>query len=96
MVKSGSWKDEWDGMPEYDQRKTEWHCIKVSFNTKEAMEKFSELIGQRVTLQTKIVYYPEKLVESVKGKKYVDESQLPGVHRIEGQSQEQTDEQGSG
>lgn len=69
-----SWRKEWQDMPEYVQDKTEWHCIKVSFTTKEAMAEFAKTIGQNITLKTKIVYYPIKLVGSASGKRYVDES----------------------
>jgi len=64
---------EWVGMPEYIQERTEHHCIKVSFVSKEDMVRFSRLIGQEITLKTKIIYYPTKLVQSSAGKKYKDE-----------------------
>lgn len=69
-----NWREEWKGMPEYIQQRTEYHCIKVSFVTKQDMVRFSELINQKVGLDTKIVYYPDKIVDSAKGKIYIDES----------------------
>ncbi len=74
MTMTKKWQDHWKGMPEYKQEKTEFHCIKVSFGTKEAMQRFAEWCGQTVTLQSKIIYVPEKKSESSKGKTYIDES----------------------
>ncbi len=74
VFENEGWQREWAGMPEYVQRKTEFHCIKISFVTQDDMKKFSTLIGQYVGLDTKIVYYPRKMVESSSGKLYVDES----------------------
>lgn len=61
---------EWVGMPEYIQERTEYHCIKVSFGDKDSMIRFSKLLKANVSLETKILYYPEKQSESSSGKVY--------------------------
>lgn len=74
QIDQHDWKSEWVGMPEYNQKKTEFHTVKVVLTTEDAMKEFSELIGQPVSLKSKIIYYPVKLVDTAKGKRYVDES----------------------
>ena len=64
----------WQGMPEYVQEKTEYHCIKVSFKTKEAMRQMAAFIGQNIDIKTKTIHYPFKMDQSASGKTYDDES----------------------
>jgi hypothetical protein len=63
---------EWQGMPEFvaDDLKA-IASVTVNFLTVEDMNAFSELIGRRITFQTKSVLFPIK--PQVK-KVYIDES----------------------
>ena len=54
------WKDEWKDMPEFIQEDIQpIQQIIVSFETKEDVKKFSELIGQKLTYKTKSIWFPE-------------------------------------
>lgn len=78
FVADKAWEEEWKGMPEYVQMRTEYHCIKVSFVSKEDMNRFANIVGQPLSLNTKIIYYPQKPVESSSEKRYVEESSGDG------------------
>ena len=55
------WKDEWKNMPEFVQEKQEPHAkIIVRFENNEDLQKFSELIGQKLPNKTKSIWFPFK------------------------------------
>lgn len=55
------WIDEWVDMPEFVQdRKKEFSKIIVRFDTKEDLDDFARLIGQRLTTETKSIWHPYK------------------------------------
>ena len=63
---------EWDGMPEFIAEDLKSIAsVTINFLTVDDMNAFSELIGRRITFQTKSILFPIK--ESVK-KVYIDES----------------------
>ena len=67
-----SWRSEWKQMPEYEvQNKEAIKKISVSFETKEDMKMFSDLIGKNITMQTKGIFFP---VIDKPRMEYVDES----------------------
>jgi hypothetical protein len=50
---------EWDGMPEYNQdNQMPFKQVIVSFNNEAALEDFAELMGQKIVMTTKSVWYP--------------------------------------
>lgn len=54
------WKDTWKGMPEYGHKKLEpVQDILVHFATVADRMKFAELLGQRITGSTKMLWYPK-------------------------------------
>ncbi len=56
-----SWRKEWQDMPEYKQRKVmdkPYAQINFKFKTKEDLDAFSKLIGQRLTNKTKSARVP--------------------------------------
>lgn len=54
------WREEWKGMPEFVQEKKEPYAkIIVRIETKEDLEKFAELTGQKLTKKTKSIWFPE-------------------------------------
>lgn len=66
------YKKEWEGMPEFvSEDLKSIAAVTVNFLTVEDMNAFSELIGRRITFQTKSILFPVK--EPVK-KIYIDES----------------------
>ena len=69
------WKEEWTGMPEYIQEKQEpFSKIIFRFKNQDDLNKFSEIIGQKLTSKTKSAWFPE-LNRGVNSKKrYIDES----------------------
>ena len=69
------WKEEWKNMPEFSQENLQpIQQIIISFETKEDVQKFANLINQKVTSFTKSIWYPEIKIEKPSSKRYVDES----------------------
>ena len=63
---------EWQGMPEFvSEDLKSIAAVTVNFLNVEDMNAFSELIGRRITFQTKSILFP--VIEPVK-KVYIDES----------------------
>jgi len=66
------YEKEWQGMPEFvSEDLKSIAAVTVNFLTVEDMNAFSELIGRRITFQTKSILFP--VVKPVK-KIYIDES----------------------
>lgn len=54
-----TWRKEWRGMPEFVQEEQEpFERITVCFNCEEDRVAFSRLVGQTVTENTKVIWYP--------------------------------------
>jgi len=70
-----SWRDEWQGMPEFVQDKIEpYATITVRFANKDDLAEFAELVNQRLTNRTKSIWYPELVRGKHANKRYRDES----------------------
>ena len=68
------WEDEWVGMPEYVQEKQEpFSKIIFRFKDKDSLDKFSNLIGQKLTEKTKSAWFPELKRGLNSNKRYKDE-----------------------
>jgi hypothetical protein len=66
------YEKEWEGMPEFVAEDLKAIAsVTVNFLTVEDMNAFSELIGRRITFQTKSILFP--IMPQVK-KVYIDES----------------------
>lgn len=66
---------EWVGMPEFIQEeKKPYQSIIVRFSSKEDVEEFSKIIGQKLTNKTKSIWHPFKSHWGAIKKKYVNES----------------------
>jgi hypothetical protein len=66
------YEKEWEGMPEFIAEDLKAIAsVTVNFLTVEDMNAFSDLIGRRITFQTKSVLFP--IATQVK-KVYIDES----------------------
>jgi hypothetical protein len=56
-----NWQIEWEGMPEFVQeKKSEYSKIIIRFENAEDLQKFANLIGQRLTQHTKSIWFPFK------------------------------------
>jgi hypothetical protein len=54
-----NWKDHWRGMPEFIQDDlTPFKTIHVHFDNQEHVDRFAELVGQRITPKTRYIWYP--------------------------------------
>lgn len=68
----GNWSEdinkEWDGMPEFDETPVfdAFRSINVHFEDQEAVDKFTELMEQKITEKTKYVWFPFKPKEELK------------------------------
>jgi hypothetical protein len=70
-----AWKEEWDGMPEFEQKNLlPEYSVKVNFVSVEDLKKFAELIQQPLTTKTSSIWFPAQTKADLKNKVYVDES----------------------
>ncbi|CAB4142953.1 hypothetical protein UFOVP452_56 [uncultured Caudovirales phage] len=54
------WEKEWQGMPEFKMGNTEpVQRITVNFASREDVERFAELVGQRLTTRTDSIWFPK-------------------------------------
>ncbi len=69
-----NWKDEWKDMPEFEMEDlSSFRKIVVHFRNQEDIDKFAELIGQKIT-KAPSIWYPEWKKRRYADKRYVDES----------------------
>jgi hypothetical protein len=77
MIESDGGQDpneEWEGMPEFEQEdKTAIQSIHVNFKSREDVNRFAELIGQKLTEKTRSIWYPLAEIERYADKRYSDE-----------------------
>lgn len=67
-------QDAWKDMPEYEQGdQMPKFDLKINFESEDDLMSFSELIGQKLTVKTKSVWFPEKERQSLKDMRYVSE-----------------------
>jgi hypothetical protein len=68
------WEKEWHGMPEFVQENLEpAKSLKVNFLTLDDYESFCKLINQKLTIQTKSIWFPEVAKGPNSNKIYTDE-----------------------
>ena len=69
-----NWKDEWQDMPEFEMEDlSSFRKIIVHFRNQEDIDKFAELISQKIT-KAPSIWYPEWEKRRYADKRYVDES----------------------
>ena len=72
--KNEDWKKEWQDMPEYEMEDlSSFRKIVIHFRNQEDIDKFAELIGQKIT-KAPSLWYPEWKKRRYADKRYVDES----------------------
>lgn len=70
-----AWWDEWQGMPEFVcEDLTAYTQVIVNFENRAALEAFATLVGQKLTLKTRSIWYPEAEIGHLATKRYADES----------------------
>ena len=74
VKKKNDWKKEWEDMPEFEMEDlSSFRKIVVHFRNQEDIDKFAELIGQKIT-KAPSIWYPEWKKRRYADKRYVDES----------------------
>ena len=69
-----NWKNEWQDMPEFEMEDlSSFRKIVVHFRNQEDIDKFAELIGQKIT-KAPSIWYPDWEKRRYADKRYVDES----------------------
>jgi len=67
--------EEWKGMPDFDQEKSEpFSKIIVRFETEEDLKDFEKLIGQPLTPLTKSIWHPKLERGKDSNVRYIDEN----------------------
>ena len=70
------WKKEWQGMPEFTKEELKpFKTIYLHFNSQKDIDTFSELIGQRVTTETKFLWYPKIVIKKAFDKLWIDKEE---------------------
>lgn len=71
-IKDGAWKNEWIDMPEFFQENlAPFRTLDIHFKNEEDVQKFAELINQKITPKNKAYWYPQKISEKYTDKVYV-------------------------
>jgi hypothetical protein len=64
----------WAGMPEYvNGDKTAFRSLVVHFKDQQALDEFTELVGQKITPKTRFLWFPEVEIETYADKVYASE-----------------------
>jgi hypothetical protein len=67
------WKEHWQGMPAFENNNlTAFQRLVVHLADQEAVNKFSKLVGQKITPKTRFIWYPRLKKTSFKNMGYVD------------------------
>ena len=75
-----NWEEEYQGMPEFENEdQTSFKQIKVHFANKNDLNNFAKLIGQKLTLKIRSIWFPRAEIESLANTKYVDEKRNNGA-----------------
>ena len=70
-----SWEKEWQNMPEFVQEDlTPFRSVVVHFEKKEDVDAFAKLLEQKITEDTKSLWYPKMSINRYVKMKYEDES----------------------
>ena len=68
------WEDHWKGMPEFVMKDQRPHRkIVVHFRNEEDVQKFAELMGQKISAKLPSIWFPYMPPRRYANKRYVDE-----------------------
>lgn len=74
-MENEQWKQEWIDMPEFEMENQEsYRRLFVHFRNEEDVQRFAELLGQKITLKQKSLWFPEMQPRRYGDKLYIDES----------------------
>jgi hypothetical protein len=77
------WEDEWQDMPEFVHEDLQpWKQIIVSFASRADMEAFAKLIGRKVTIETKSIWYPEAEIGTYADKRYAADQPVGDLREV--------------
>lgn len=69
------WVEHWQGMPEFIQEdQTPWKTLPVHFASLSDLKAFAELVGQKLTPDSKCIWFPEAEIGRYANKRYISES----------------------
>ena len=69
-------KEEWQGMPEYIQKRIEpVRIIKIHFQNQEDIDAFGKLIGQKIHPGYNTYWYPKLDIKTNSNQVYVDDNE---------------------
>jgi hypothetical protein len=69
---------QWDGMPDFHQEdQLAYHTIKVHFANDADIEAFAKLVDQKLTKQTRFMWYPQAERAVVADKRFVGKEEQP-------------------
>jgi hypothetical protein len=90
--KDTSWKEHWQGMPEFVQDKQKPYAqLTVRFDSAEALAAFATLIGQPLTQKTKAIWHPALVRGQNSHLRYAHEEQISPLCNLEGSSDKMLD-----
>lgn len=76
ITENDSWENHWVDMPEFKQEDlTSFRKIVVHFRNQEDIDKFSELIGQKITNRQPSLWFPEMKPRRYAHLRYVKEDE---------------------
>ena len=68
-----AWELHWRGMPEFVQEALDpYRTVYIHFACKAHIQEFARLIGQRLTADTRSVWFPEAEIGRYANKRYID------------------------
>ena len=68
------WRKEWKDMPEFVQEDlAPWKSLAVHFENEEDLIKFAQLVQQRITPDTRSIWFPEAEIGRMSNKRFTDE-----------------------
>lgn len=69
-----AWAKEWQDMPEFVQKDLmPWKRLIVNFENINDLNAFAKVIGQKITIDTRFIWYPEAELLPVANKRYNNE-----------------------
>lgn len=75
-----AWENEWVDMPEYRHKDlTPKRSVLVHFASKADVDAFADLVGQRITPQTRSLWFPPAPIGLMSDRIYIDEGGRPNA-----------------
>ena len=76
--KPDDWREHWVGMPAFHQENLQpWKTVKVHFKSREDMEAFATLVGQKIGEKTQYIWHPKAESQKVAHLAWVETEATP-------------------